>query len=98
MAVNSLLQLVYDHPLGANKQENVLKSIGYDVADSFQKKVNTRIKKANLLDDRKKVKITFKYHEAWALELIIRSLVNTSTYYHCVTATYVADMLNQKLA
>ncbi|AUS06459.1 hypothetical protein [Pseudotamlana carrageenivorans] len=75
MAVNKLLQRTYELPVSVNKVENVYKSIGFDLADTFDKKVKTKIKKADLFDQKKLVKFTLKFHEVWALHRILIDLM-----------------------
>lgn len=77
MAVNSLLQGLYDMPVSVNPLQNVYASIGYDLADMFDSKLKSKIKKADLFDHKKPVKFTFKFHEAWAL---IRILIDLKPY------------------
>ncbi|HIB37588.1 hypothetical protein [Mesonia sp.] len=100
IAVDELLQKVYELPVSLDKRENVYKSIGYDLADTFNKKVKTQIKKANLFDEKRK-KITLKYHEAWALEEILKDLLEIyppTNDYKKILLRSITDKLNQKLA
>lgn len=98
MATNKILKEIYELPLSQVKRENVYRSIGFDLADKFDKKCKTQIKKANLFDN-KKVKITLKFHEAWALESLIKSLADeiiVNNEYQRRLVFALADTLNQK--
>jgi len=98
MAVNKILKRVYELPVSVNKEEKVYRSIGFDLADKFEKKCKSQIKKANLFD-KKKVKITLMYHEAWALEAIINSLLwIVHNDYQDSLLQSLAHSINQKLA
>lgn len=98
IAANNLLKGVYDLPLTPCKQENVYKSIGFDLADTFEKKCKTQIKKANLFE-KKKIKLSLKYHEAWALEAIINDLrQHVHNDYQKNLLIILSYTINQKLA
>jgi len=75
IAVSKMLESIYNLPFSVTSvTENVYISIGYDLADLFDKKVKTKIKKADLFDVKKETKFTLKYHEAWALKKILIEL------------------------
>lgn len=98
MAVSQLIQKIYNLSVSVNHIENVYISIGYDLADLFDNKVKTKIKKADLFDQKKLIKFTFKYHEAWALHEILRNLkpfADSSFKKHQIQT--VIDKLNPKL-
>lgn len=76
MAINAQLQEIYNLPVSTIKRENVYKSIGVDLADKFDKKCKTLIKKASLFDQKKRFKMSLKFHEAWALQEILMELVS----------------------
>lgn len=76
MAVNKQLQKMYELPVSTVKRENVYKSIGFDLADKFDKKCKTLIKKTSLFDQKKRFKMSLKFHEAWALQEILMELVS----------------------
>lgn len=100
IALSKLLELVYDLPVSTDKRENVYKSIGFDLADKFSSKAKTIIKKANLFDNKNQ-KIKLKYHEAWALEQIVRELTEVfpdKNPYRKTLYQKALDQLNQKLA
>ena len=99
-AINDLLDKIYQLPVSLDKRENVYKSIGYDVADKISTRAKTQIKKANLFQN-KKIKFTIKYHEAWALEEILKDLLSFFTPdndYHQNLIQNLINQLNQKLA
>ena len=97
VAVNKLLQKVYKMPVSNDKRENVYKSIGFDLADKTDKKYKSLIKKADLFSD-KPIKITLKYHEAWALEEILMELIveEDNPYYKMLSQSMI-NKLNEKL-
>ena len=97
MAANKILKEIYNLPASTDKRENIYKSIGYDLADKFDSKCKARIKKANLFE-KKKVKITLAYHEAWALEAIIQDLIEQVIHndYQKSLLISLTHTLNQK--
>lgn len=98
VAANKILKEIYNLPVSTDKRENIYKSIGFDLADKFDKKCKTRIKKADLFDN-KKVKLTLAYHEAWALEAIIQDLLDQviENGYQKSLLTSLTHTLNQKI-
>ena len=98
MAINKILQEIYKLPVSLDTRENVYKSIGFDLADKFDAKYKSQIKKANLFEN-KKIKVSLKYHEAWALEAIIRDWSdNLNNDYQKSLLSNLTDIINQKLA
>lgn len=100
LAANKILKEVYKLPISVVARENVYKSIGMDLADKFDTKCKSQIRKANLFDN-KKIKITLKYHEAWALESLIKDLVDefiVNNMYQRNLLFQLTNTLNQKLA
>lgn len=99
LAINHLLKWLYDSEPSQDKKEKVFKSIGYDVADKFDAKAKSLVKKASLFDDKNKPKLTLKFHEAWALEQILIDLKphNPNDYQRNLIQKTIND-LNQKLA
>jgi len=75
MAINNQLQKVYEMPVSTDQRENVYKSIAFDLADKFDKKCKNLIKKASLFSQKKKIKISLKFHEAWALQAVLMELI-----------------------
>lgn len=99
VAINELLSYVYDMEKSNDKKVNVYRSIGFDLADKFDSKAKQLVKKSTLFDAKKKHKITLKYYEAWALEIILRELFTMSDdHYNRFRVNLVIDNLNQKLA
>ena len=76
---NYLLQQSYGRRFQSVRLYNIVHSLSLDLADSFDKKFKTRIKKVNLFDGKKKTKITLKYHEAWALKIYLSNELETTT-------------------
>ncbi len=98
LAVNELLQHLYALEVSVDKQERVYKSIGYDLADKFDTKAKALKKKSTLFDLKKSYKISLKFHEAWALEVILRELFTyTDNHYTRLRVNMVIDQLNQKI-
>jgi chromosome condensin MukBEF complex kleisin-like MukF subunit len=99
MSISALLMLLYGKKVTTNGQEKVLLSIGYDLADKFDSKAKQLVKKSSLFDTKKRHKITLKYHEAWALEIIlIEFLPFHSNEFSKNEVQKVINQLNQKLA
>ncbi|WP_268846770.1 hypothetical protein [Flavobacterium aestivum] len=99
LAVNELLQHIYDMGKSNDKKTNVYRSIGFDLADKFDSKAKELVKKSTLFDVNKKHKFSLKFHEAWALEIILRELFTyTENHYVRLKVNIVIDCLNQKLA
>lgn len=99
MAVNSLLKNVYEvKEHSQEKDVKVVLSIIYDLADTFDVKVKTKIKNATLFDTKKKTKFNFKFHEAWALHEALKFLVHLSdTDYKKLLIEMLIGTLDQKL-
>ena len=97
MAANEILKEIYNLPVSLDKRENVYKSIGFDLADKFDGKCKTQIKKANLFEN-KKIKISLMYHEAWALEEIIQDLSDiVKNDYRKALLLNLTNIINQKI-
>ena len=98
IAVNKILQKIYELPVSVDKIENVYKSIGYDLADAFDKKVKTKIKKADLFDQKKLVKFNFPFHEAWALHrILIELLPHAENKFSANQIQNIINKLDQKI-
>lgn len=96
--ISNNLQTVYLDVVNRTWEEKLSHSIGLDLADKFQSKQKKQIKKANLFETNKLLKITLKYHEAWALYQILQSLImNQSGYREQLRVQEVINKLNQKL-
>lgn len=74
MAVNELLKKIYDLPISVDPIENVYRGIGFDLSDMFDKKARSKVKKANLFDQKKLIKFTLKFQEGWALHKLLINL------------------------
>ena len=97
-AVNKTLRRVFEIAPSNNQRENVHKSIGFDLSEKFEKKTKSLIKKSDLFSSEVK-NFTIKYHEAWALEQIIRDLIRLEeNQYHKVLLQKLINQLNEKLA
>lgn len=75
VCVSEMLNKIYDLPVSNLQIENIYKSICYDLADKFDSKAKSLKKSADLLNADKKHQITLKFHEAWALHMIICDLL-----------------------
>lgn len=76
-AINKLLQQVYDTNTPMEITQKIYRSIGFDLADKFDKLKKSNIKKATVFDTKKKYKVSLKFYEAWALFNIIMNLLPT---------------------
>ena len=100
LALNRLLEMIWDLPVSTDKRENVYKSIGYDLSEKIGLKAKNIIKKSELCKN-KEISISLKYHEAWALEQIVTELLENFTdvnEYRNSLVNSFKDALNQKLA
>lgn len=74
-------------------------TIMIDVLDKVTAKAKSLNRKVELFDQKKKSKITFKYHEAYVLEAYIQGFFQTETDpYKRNLARIIISQLNQKLA
>lgn len=72
ITISVLLDKYYEVPFNGLTVESKLEfSIGYVLSDIFQKKKRSLLKKQDLFNESKKIKITLKYHEAWGLKKIL---------------------------
>ena len=92
VCINNQLQKAYGRSFQQVALYNVVHSIALEMADKFDTKTKSRIKKANIFDSRKKTKIALKYHEAWALKIYLHSEVPT------VDNEYQRSLLNKQIA
>jgi len=94
---NKLLQQVYELSISVVEKENVYRSIAYDVADKFDKRVKKLVKDANLFENKPK-SITLKFHEAWALQqILLDASLELSNPYQISLRQGIIDKLNPKL-
>lgn len=97
-AISEVLQRIYTLPVSVDKTEKVYRSIGYELADKFESK-SKQVAKKGAQPEKKVYRITLKFHEAWALEAIMISLMDTeSCTYTRFKMGVLIDNLNQKLA
>lgn len=99
IAVNTQLNRVYDLPTSLDQSAKIVISMTYDLADKFDKKYRNRIQNQDLFDNKKRVKVKLKFHEAWALyeylKLIVSGIQND---YHLSLVNKLSDVLHQKLS
>jgi len=99
MCINNQLQNAYARRFLEVKLYNVIHSITLELADKFDTKTKTRIKKANIFDLKKKTKITLKYYEAWGLKVYLNeSLQSVENIYQRNILQKQINHLDQKLA
>lgn len=100
LAIDRLLSRLYAiSPAGSTVRERMLLSIMYELADLFSKTAKKITRTTDLFSGNKKNKsITLKYYEAWALEQIIRDVINLEENpYKKNLLQKTADEINQKL-
>ncbi|WP_435135768.1 hypothetical protein [Formosa sp. A9] len=98
VAAHNILKQVYNPSYPNEIQIKVYKSIGFELADKFEKKVKAQQKKASLFDQKKKISVTLKYYEAWALKAIATDLIYTcSNDYSKNLVQTLINVLDQKL-
>mgnify|MGYP001207949675 CR=1 FL=1 len=94
---NKVLQKVYELPVSNVEKENVYRSIAFDLADKFDKRVKKLIKNANLFEKRTN-KLSIKYHEAWALQqILLDAEIELQNPYQITLRQGIIDKLNPKL-
>lgn len=100
VAVKESLNKLYEMEIPTDKRGRVYCSIGLELADKFESKVKTEIKKGiSLFNTKKKYKIGLKYHEAWALEGCLIELIGSlNNEYKKQLVQFTINQLNQKLA
>ncbi len=69
--ISNILQDVYQPLNNNNINQKIIRSIGFVLADMFDKKHKNLIKKNDLFQSAKPIKIGLKYHEAWALKGVL---------------------------
>ncbi|MBP4139977.1 hypothetical protein [Flavobacterium geliluteum] len=96
-AVNKLLATLEYYGMTTSEQLT-LKSIARDVALKFEKKWETARDNQTLFDVKKKYSIALKYHEAYAPEKLIMTLIGTCDDVRSKTAlNKIKDFINQKM-
>lgn len=97
LACSKLLQGVYDTKRIQSQTANMMLSIAFDLADKFDAKSKTILRKQGLFDTKKTHKMTLKFHESRALEAVIRAMqVTINNEYQLNLLIKVADKLNQQ--
>lgn len=85
-------------PATKTVEEKLLLSYAYELSDKFTGKSKKLLRSIDLFNNKKKVSFTLKYHEAWALEQLIRKLLNLEENKLSRTLLQkTADDINQKL-
>ncbi len=98
VAVSKLLEQVY-YLQSPNKDIRMLQSICFEVSNKFTKAYRTALENNNIFNAQKKHLITLKYHEAYAVEMMIVMLINhVSDDLAKTKLNQIKDFLNQKLA
>ena len=98
LACDRILQNVYEADRGLKTQTRVMYSIVLDIAEKMGSKARALIIKQGLFDAQKKHKVTLKFHEAWAFEQFIRSMLPVlHNEYQKTLLNGVADTINQKI-
>ncbi len=99
LAVDRMLGKAEYNTIISSITQRVTISLGLELSDIFHTRARKIIREANLLNNHKKRSLTLKYHQAWALEQIIR---NENSFpknnpYQISLLNALADELNQKL-
>ena len=98
VCINNQLQQSYGRRYDSVEIYNVVHSIAQDLADRFDSKTKSIIKKANLFEAKKKTKISLKYYEAWALKAYLTaSIVSIENDYQRTLSQKQINNLDQQL-
>lgn len=97
-ALSDAIEAVYGAKPTQSRMDKVYRSIGFDIAVSVQGKYKTSKRKySNLFDNNKKIRVSFKFHEAWALIEILQDLLPTCTNkYDRIHLQSIINDLDQK--
>lgn len=99
IACNEVLQQLYASGVPPTEGGKLVKSLALDVADKLDAKAKTLIKKATLFDNKKKHKVTLKYHEAWGLyRTLCLQVEQIKNIYKITLINAMIGVLNQKLS
>lgn len=99
MACNEILRALYASGTPAEQAGKLVKSIALEVADKFDSKCKSLVKKATLFDTKKKHKVSLKYHEAWGLYRVLCVQIDfVNNDYQVNLIRNLIGVLNQKLA
>lgn len=98
-SINKLLNEVYKISFNTfTTEEKVQISIGATLSDMFEKRKRKLYKELDLLNSTKKISLTFKYHEAWALKEILLNKINLlDSDFHRLNAQTSINLLDQKV-
>jgi hypothetical protein len=97
-ALSKLLEQVYYFKT-ADKEVRIVQSVCFDVSNKVTKAYRTALENHNIFDAKKKYTINLKYHEAYALEMGIVSIIETVNDDLAKNKlNQIKDFLNQKLA
>ncbi|MGC1471521.1 MAG: hypothetical protein WA775_02920 [Psychroserpens sp.] len=97
VALNKQTQRVYELPIINNKEHKVVLSISYGIAEKFQKKYSSRVQNQSLFDTKKRIKMSLRFHEAWALQILLETVVDgMDNLYHKSLISALINQLDQK--
>lgn len=98
IATASVLEDI-DTARAMSSNEKLLLSIAYDLKDKICQKSSKTKRKSDLFTTGKKVTVSLKFHEAWALEkiLIERKSILQNDFTKSMVQTMI-NLLNQKMA
>lgn len=98
IATASVLEDI-DTARAISSNEKLLLSIAYDLKDKICQKSSKTKRKTDLFTTGKKVTVSLKFHEAWALEkiLIERKSILQNDFTKSMVQTMI-NLLNQKMA
>lgn len=97
-SVNSILQNIYNPTYTLGTNEKLVRSIGFELAEKFNKATDKLQKKANFFEVKKKTNITLKYFEAWALHQILIDLISLSNNdYEKLQVQKTLNILNSEI-
>lgn len=99
IAIATALQPIYDVVTPQTRKERTALSIAFDVVEKIEKTTKSISKQPTLFDDKKKLKISFKQHEADMLEIILVEQIRfVEDPYMRNQIQSTINLLNQKLA
>lgn len=96
-AIAKLLEQVYHLYPATTPEQKSLRSIAFELEETFSAKRKKLIKSNDLFEQDKTHSIKLKYHEEWALQTIIADLLSTVTDIKAQNdLRIVSDYLHQK--
>lgn len=97
-AVSNLIEKVF-YMQSTDRDVKIVQSICFDVSTKFTKAYRNSLENGDIFNAQKKHLITLKYHEAYAVEMMIVMLINhVSDDLAKNELNQIKDFLNQKLA